>query len=73
MTQEQAMQADIFAVLPFDGPFLSVADITQRVAPQRPREVRAALNSLAKQGYLERNQGSWTWLTLYGRRISRRI
>lgn len=73
MTHEQAIQADIFAVLPFDGPFLSVADITRRVAPQRPREVRAALNALAKQGYLELNRGSWSWPNLYGRRLSRRI
>ncbi len=68
MNLEEALQQDILAVLPFGGDFLSVGDVTKRVAPLREAKVRETLNSLHKQGVLELNHGGGGWPSLYGRR-----
>ena len=73
LTLERALVEDILAVLPFGNPFLSGAEVTKRVAPQREQEVRAALYALAKRGVLTLNRGGGRWPWLYGRHALRRV
>jgi hypothetical protein len=70
----EALREDILTVLPFDGDFLSVTEVTKRVAPLREPEVRATLKALVKQRVLDLNRGGGGWPYLYGRRaFTRRI
>lgn len=73
MTFESALEEDILAVLPFGGPFKSGYAVAELVAPQREREVRTMLHTLAKRGVLKLNRGGGGgWLWLYGRPTLRR-
>jgi hypothetical protein len=44
MTLDESLERDILAVLPFGGKFLSIEDVTKRVAPRKEPEVRKALS-----------------------------
>jgi hypothetical protein len=46
MTLNEAMETDILVVLPFGGKFLSIEDVSKRVAPRREPEVRKLLYAL---------------------------
>jgi hypothetical protein len=67
MTHEGALEEDIFAALPRGGPFLSGYEVAKRVAPQREREVRTLLYTLARRRVLDLNRGGGGWPWLYGR------
>ena len=74
MTLDEAMERDILAVLPFGGKFLSIKDVTNRIAPRREPEVRKLLYALHKRRVLDLNRGGGGWPYLYGRRaLLRRI
>jgi hypothetical protein len=68
------LEQDILEILPFGGGFLSVAAVTERIAPLREREVRGALNALVKRRVLDLNPGGGGWVATYGRHaIKRRV
>jgi hypothetical protein len=73
MTFERALVQDILRVLAFGTPFLSGPEVAKRVAPQRERQVRTALDALAKQGVLTLNRGGGGWKWFYGSPALRRI
>jgi hypothetical protein len=58
------------AVLPFGGKFLSIEDVTKRVAPRREPEVRKLLYALYKRRVLDLIHGGGGKPYLYGRRAS---
>jgi hypothetical protein len=69
---DEALKNDISTVLPFGGGFRSVDAITAMVAPLRGREVRAALNAMAKSAVLDLVPGGGGKVALYGRQSIRR-
>ena len=73
MPLDEALERDILAVLPFGGKFLSIDDVTKRVAPQREPEVRKLLYALYKRRVLDLIRGGVGKPNLYGRRALRRI